>query len=111
MCTPSVVADDWITKGCHIQVNGVELAVRPNHLGGIVFEPVFSSVPLRMVEEAKRIALGECLPDPYVRRLWLKRIEGAMVHLISHSGVLREIALGRLAELNFLKIALRRMEA
>jgi len=43
MCVPSVVADDWIIKGCHIHVNGIELALHPNHTGGAVFSSVFSS--------------------------------------------------------------------
>jgi hypothetical protein len=41
MCVPSVVADDWITKGCHIRVDRIELALRPNHLGGVVFSSVW----------------------------------------------------------------------
>jgi hypothetical protein len=110
MCAPSVVADDWISKGCHIKVNGIELAVRPDHLGGVVFGSVFSALPQLAVEEAIRMALRDCLTDARVRHAWIKRIDGAMVHLYSHSGVLREIALGRLAELHFLRIALARIK-
>lgn len=110
MCAPSVVADDWISKGCHITVNGIELAVRPDHLGGVMFGSVFSALPPLAVDEAIRVAFRDCLPDPNVRRAWIKRIDGAMVHLYSHSGVLREIALGRLAELKFLRVALARIK-
>jgi hypothetical protein len=108
MCAPSVVADDWITKGCHIKVNGIELAVRPDHRGSIVFQSVFSTPSSAAVNEAIRTALRDCLPDPDVRRAWIRKVEGAMVHLISESGDLREKALGRLAELNFLMVALKR---
>lgn len=110
MCAPSVIADDWITKGCHIKVNGIELAVRPDHLGRVAFRSVFSAPPPAAVNDAIRIALRDCLPNPDVRRAWIRSIEGAMVHLISQSGVLRELALGRMAELSFLKIALARIE-
>ena len=109
MCVPSVVADDWITKGFHITVNEVELGVRPDHRGTVVFVSIFSSVPKGRVDEAVRIARRECLADAAIRRQWLRRIDGAMVHLYSQIGSLRESARGRLAELNFLRIALTRI--
>jgi hypothetical protein len=36
VCLPSAVADDWVKKGCHIHVHGVELTVAPDHQGGVV---------------------------------------------------------------------------
>lgn len=39
----SKVAPDWSTKGFHVHVNGVELALRPGHSGSIVLKKVFSS--------------------------------------------------------------------
>lgn len=111
MCVPSVVADDWISKGCHIHVDGIELAVRPDHLGGVVFRSVFSSPNDATVQTAIRRAREECLSDDDVRKRWIQSIQRAKVHLMSHSGVLRRLAVGRVAELNFLEIALRRYGA
>jgi hypothetical protein len=111
MCSPSVVADDWIVKGCHIEVNGVELAVRPDHRGTVVFRPVFSSVPSQVVDRAIGDARRDCLTDPNVRRQWIAHIERAMVHLFSQTGVLQPLARGRLAELRFLRSALNKMDA
>jgi hypothetical protein len=111
MCVPSVVADDWITKGCHIHVDGIELALRPNHRGDVVFSSVFSSPAVAAVEAAIRRATEECLPDHNVREQWIDSIQRARVHLVSHRGVLRRLALGRGAELHFLEIALQRYGA
>ena len=108
MCDPSVVADDWITKGCHIRVDGIELALRPDHRGGVVFSSVFSYPAEGAVEAAKRRARDECLANGDERKGWLESIQRAKVHLISHRGVLRELAIGRVAELHFLEIALTR---
>lgn len=41
----SKVAPDWSTKGFHVHVDGVELAVRPGNGGTIVLKKVFSSTP------------------------------------------------------------------
>lgn len=111
MCVPSVVADDWVVKGCHIHVDGIELALRPDHLGGFEFFTVFSSPPAASVETAIHRAREECLPNNDVRERWIRSIQRARVHLMSHRGVLREVAVGRLAELHFLEIALRRYGA
>ena len=111
MCLPSVVADDWITKGCHIHVDGIELALHPDHLGGVVFASVFSSPPEGAIEAAKRRARDECLPNDAERKQWIDSIQRARVHLMSRRGELRELALGRVAELHFLEIALRRYGA
>jgi hypothetical protein len=108
MCVPSVVADDWISKGCHIHVDGIELALRPDHQGGVVFSSVFSYPAEAAVEAAKRRAREECLPNRYERKRWVDSIQRARVHLVSNRGALRELAIGRVAELNFLEIALRR---
>src|SRR6266704_1987182 len=111
MCLPSAVADDWIIKGCHIHVTGIALALRPDHLGGVVFSSVFSSPAEALVEAAKRRAREECLPNDDERKRWIASIQRAKVHLISHRGGLRELAAGRVAELHFLEIALQRYGA
>ena len=107
MCRPSKVAVDWIVKGCHIHVNGVELAVRPDHRGGIVFKKVFRSVPPAVEAAALRAAV-ECLADDGHRLRWIRDIERAMVFLRSESGQFAELARGRAGELKFLLVALRR---
>lgn len=109
MCVPSVVADDWITKGCHIRVDGIEIAVRPNHVGQVIFIPVFSGQGRDIVDAAVRRATKECLPDHNVREWWIKSIQRAKIHLISQRGDLRELANGRVAESHFLEIALQRL--
>lgn len=113
MCQPSVVAPDWIGKGCHIKVNGIELAVRPDHRGGVVFRSVFSRTAFsrtadKALNAAVRVATEECLTDPDVRSRWIRQIQGAMVLMVSETGALRELATSRLAELHFLLVALRK---
>jgi hypothetical protein len=39
----SKIAPDWATKGFHVHVDGVELALRPGQGGSIVIKPVFHS--------------------------------------------------------------------
>ena len=74
MCRASTVADDWVVKGCHIHVDGVELAVRPTHatdyLDGFVFKKVFRSTSDEAFTAAARKARDECLADPIVRARW-----------------------------------------
>src|SRR6185503_19545535 len=100
MCDPSVVADDWITKGFHLTIDGVELAVRPDHLGGVVFRRVFASTSPDMMRDAIRAAVRDCLEDEDVRSQWINRINSAMLHLDANTSVLRQLAKGRLAELH-----------
>src|SRR5215469_15659923 len=54
MCFPSVVADDWIVKGCHIHADGIEPAVRSDHIGGVMFFGVFSAPDEVAVQAAIR---------------------------------------------------------
>lgn len=44
MCEPSKVTEDWVTKGMHIHVKGVELNIFTTHRNsGFAFRPVFST--------------------------------------------------------------------
>src|SRR6266550_4421003 len=36
ICRPSTVSDDWVFKGFHINVEGIELRVRPGHRRGMI---------------------------------------------------------------------------
>jgi hypothetical protein len=111
MCLPSVVADDWVVKGFHIHVDGIELVMRPDHLGKVKFTNFFSGSSESDVNDAIRRATQECLPDPGMRRRWIESIQRARLHLISHRGALRSLAIGRVAEMHFLQIALERFES
>jgi len=108
MCRPSIVADDWVVKGCHIHVDGAELAVRPDHTGGIVFRPVFSNTPKAAVDAAIRTAKRDCITDPAHRARWRRDIERAMRFLRTYTGELASLANGRLFEFRFLIVALDR---
>jgi len=108
MCQPSVVADDWVTKGCHIHVEGVELKVSPDHLGGVVFQPVFSSTGPRKLKRALKIARETCLPDRDVRKHWIRSAKQASTLMIDYGGVFQAWANGRKLEFKFLVIALER---
>ena len=65
--TLSTVAPDWAQKGAHIKASGVELSVRPDHAGEIVFQPFFSSTS--PAEAKKAIAQAKvALADRKFRR-------------------------------------------
>jgi hypothetical protein len=99
MCGPSTVTDDWVVKGCHIHVDGVELAVRPahspNYLDGFVFKKVFRSTSDDMFQFAARKARGECLPDPTVRARWRRALERGITFVPSFPGEPADKANGR----------------
>jgi hypothetical protein len=62
----SSIAPDWVDKGCHLHVGSVEIALRPDHLGGLVCRPIFSSIS----DDDLRIACREMfrqMEDPDVR--------------------------------------------
>ena len=107
MCQPSIVAPDWIVKGCHIHVNNVELGVFPDHQGRIGFRPVFGALT-KEVEDAIRDAVLICLTDPRIREKWINRLDAAQLAMLGESGDLYYLARGRMAEFKFLKIAIRR---
>jgi hypothetical protein len=108
MCQASIVSDDWVTKGCHIHVDGVELMVYPDHCGGVGFRPFFSSTPKGQGEQATKAAYEKCLPDPEVRNRWIERLDAARLLMLGYSGALYSLANGRMAEFKFLRIAVER---
>ena len=99
MCRASTVTDDWVVKGCHIHVDGVELAVRPTHntkyLDGFVFKKVFRSTPDEAFGGAATKARQECLTDPTVRAKWRRALLGAIAYVRSFAGEPAELANGR----------------
>lgn len=108
MCEPSKITDDWVTKGCHIHVNGVELNIYTNHIGEIAFRPVFSSIRRALVEQAMKTAYEECLPDPATRARWIQRLKMATIFMLDYSGELHGLANGRMLEFRFIQIAINR---
>ena len=109
MCKPSVVTNDWVTKGCHIHIDGVELNIFANHLGTIEFRAVFSKAPKDDVARAIKIAWEKCLPDPEVRKRWIKRLESARIYMLDYQGVLSPLANGRMLDFKFIRIAIERL--
>jgi|1186.fasta_scaffold761735_2 hypothetical protein len=110
MCDPSKVAEDWVVKGCHIKIEGVELAVRPDHHGGVCFQSVFKVTPKTQeaVARARTIAREECLRDLAMRKRWIRSLKQAMIYMLSVEGAFFDLARGRMAEVNFLIFALER---
>lgn len=114
MCRPSTVADDWVVKGCHIHLDGVELAVRPTHspnyLDGVVFKKVFQSTADDVFAIAEKKAREECLADPIVREQWRRALRRAMIFVRSFSGEPASLANGRQFEFVCLIRHLNRFE-
>ncbi len=112
MCQPSKVADDWVVKGCHIHVNGVELVMRPTYDNQILFMTFFSSSEGREAEEAIRHAESNCLQDPTFRESWSKSLERARLHMLGYEGdgPLKALANGRMFEFRRLVRILERYE-
>ncbi len=108
MCQASTVTDDWVTKGCHIHVDGVELNVFTNHRGEIDFRAVFSTTSGDKLRQAIRTAFAECLPDRDTRKNWIKKLEMARAYMLGFQGELASLANGRMLEFKFLRIAIQR---
>jgi hypothetical protein len=110
MCEPSKVSDDWVTKGCHIHVDGVELAVFCDHKGGIGFRAVFSSTTSAQADAAVKKAIEECLPDPEIRKAWIVKLRAAKAFMLGYTGGLSQLANGRMFEFKMLEVAIQRWE-
>ena len=96
----SAVAPDWATKGAHIHINGVELAVRPGTNGAIVFKPVFSSTSSSAFKTASKVAT-KALGDIGFRQ----RLHNAAVRALQSIPA----DSGKAAELRFLIAALQKL--
>ncbi len=107
MCRVSTISDDWIVKGFHLHMEGVELVMRPDHLGTIVFKKVFRSTPNKDAEAAISRA-QELLEDVEWRARFHREALRAREFLRAR-GLLAELARGRAAEMTFLAAALHRM--
>jgi hypothetical protein len=105
-----MIHEDWVVKGCHLHVGELELGVRPDHRGGIVLRPIFSSADQRDLDAAIRLVMAQ-LDDPTWRGKLGEAVERAMAFLMGIEGVLRPLARGRLRELKMLSVALERWES
>jgi len=108
MCRISKIGDDWIVKGFHLHVHEVELVMRPDHKGGVMFKKFFQSTPDRDAQRAIGRA-KELLADVAWRRRFYRELERARRFMESRGGGLADLAHGRAAEFTFLLIALRRL--
>jgi len=110
MCSPHKIAPDWVVKGCHIEVNGIELVMRPDHTGRVMFSSVFSSTAENLVKAAIKVATETCIRDPKIRASWIARLEMAMVYMLDADtdDSLAHLANGRMFEFKLLKIAIQR---
>jgi hypothetical protein len=111
VCESSKISDDWVIKGCHIHVDGIELRIFTNHAGGFGFAPVFSSTNERAVQRALKTAYEICLPDRDTRERWITRLDMATAYVLGYPGELASLANGRMFDFKMLKIALERWGA
>jgi hypothetical protein len=100
----SEFANDWISKGFHIKIDGIELSMKPGNNGSIVFKKVFSSTPSRAAQKAidKAYAL---LKDPSVRADFLNTAIKGRDYLKTFG---TKAATSKSGELNFLVKALQK---
>jgi hypothetical protein len=108
-CRISFIDEDWVTKGCHVHVGYVEVALRPDHQRGIVCRKVHSTTADWELDAASREVV-KALQDPKWRRKLKETLERAMTFLQSVEGQNRDKARGKLRELRMLLVALQRME-
>jgi hypothetical protein len=108
MCRISKIGNDWVVKGFHLHVHEVELAMRPDHNGGVIFKKCFGATPDRDAQPAIGRAM-ELLEDVAWRRRFVRELERARRFVETSGGRLSDLANGRAAEFTFLLVALRRM--
>jgi hypothetical protein len=107
ICRPSTVYDDWVYKGFHINVSGIELRVRPGHRPGmVVFKRFFRRDSRADVDAARRIAVKSCLSSKAVRAKWVETLIRAREYLNGNDAGLPEKANGRKREFRYLEKAL-----
>jgi hypothetical protein len=115
VCEPSVVTEDWITKGVHIHVMGVELNIFTTHRESeFDFRAVFSRdrakrrKGVNVLDAALRHVREKCLPNPKVRKRWISRLEMARQYMIDYRGEHDSLANGKMYDFKLIRIALER---
>jgi hypothetical protein len=106
----SIVTNDWVVKGCHIHMGAVELAVFPDHKGGVGFRSVFAVTARNRdaINAALNSVVHDCLQDPLVRSRWIRSLRNAIIFMVSFDGEPSTLANGRMVEFKFLIDALER---
>lgn len=110
VCVPSVVTHDWVTKGMHIHVKGVELNIFTTHKrSGFAFRSVFSQrYNRKQVQAALKHAREKCLPKKAVRQRWISRLDMARVFMRNYEGEHARLANGKMYDFKLIRIALER---
>lgn len=115
VCKPSVVTEDWVTKGVHIHVMGVELNIFTTHRkSGFSFRPVFSRDEKRKKKGKKVLTAAlkhireKCLPSRRIRKWWITRLEMARQYMIDYRGEHASLANGKMYDFKLIRIALER---
>lgn len=101
----SKIAPDWATKGLHVHVDGIEVAIRPGNDASIVFKKVFSSTEDAAFKSAVR-RLERDVTNADVRRQLFNQASRARDYLGSLGG---DLATSRAGELTFLMHALEKL--
>lgn len=101
----SKVAPDWSTKGFHVHVDGVELALRPGQNGSVVIKKVFSSTSDSAFASASK-KMQQALGDAGVRSQLHRDAVRARDYLRDLGDVQ---SLAKSGELNFLIKAFEKM--
>lgn len=105
----STIADDYVVKGLHVRLQGIELAVHPDHRGTIYFGRVFASTPEADADAAIREALELLRKEPRAKQKLYDAAFRAREFLQGYTGALADLANGRAAEMTFLMHALKRL--
>ena len=99
MCRASTVTEDWVTKGCHIHVDGIELGVCPTHsldyFDCVLFETIFRTTPDAAFHAAAKKARETCLADPMIRDRWRRALRRGMQYVRTFTGEPAEKGNGR----------------
>ncbi len=75
--TKLILAADWATKGAHVKIDGVEVAIKVSKEGVIELKSVFSSTSVHSFEEAAK-KVEVLLNDPVFRKDLIHKTEGAI---------------------------------
>jgi hypothetical protein len=108
MCQISKISIDWVRKGFHLHVHGIEVVMRPDHEGGIVFKKWFRSDSDQDAHPAIKRA-KELLHDIERRRVFYREARHARDFLSHVTGKMGRNAQGKCVELTFLLAALRKL--
>ena len=108
MCRVSKISFDWMVKGFHLHVYGVELVMRPDHLGGVVFRKFFSTTSDAKAQPAIKRA-EELLGDLSWRQYFFRELERGRAFMNGQIPIHGDLPRGRALEFTFLMAAIEKM--